>query len=239
MMITVVTVVNKFDVFNPTIKENKFMNMFPVHVYDNTRENIGVSKRYNDFIKNHLQEDAWIVFCHQDFAFQEDVSAKLTALDKDCIYGPIGAGPSRQLVIAIAVSKYGFERSRIGFYKRSKKFGQVIQKTAKKTVTMGQYIKRPTLVDTLDCCCMIVHSSLIKKHDLRFDENLGWHLYTEDFSLNAKYHHRILSKAVQLKCVHLSPGTLGFDFSDKLQYLQKKYRTTAFATTCYDGYKRF
>lgn len=238
-MIQIVTVVNKFDVFNSTVRENRFMNAFPVHVYDNTRDNIGISRRYNDFIENHMQDDSWVVFCHQDFGFQEDIAVKINTLDKNCIYGPIGTTGQRQLVFIFALGRYGFERFRLGICQRTVTLGQIIQKTAKKTVRMGHSIRKPMAVDTLDCCCMIVHSSLLARYNLRFDQALEWHLYVEDFCLGAKYHHDILAKAVQFECIHYSAGDVNFDFLDKLTYLKKKYKTEAFSTTCYDGYKRF
>jgi hypothetical protein len=238
-MTTIVAVVNKFDVFKSTIEHNPFMNTLPIHVYDNTRENITIPQRYNDFIENHMPEDDWVVFCHQDFGFQESIPALVGKLDRNVIYGPIGAAPTKQLVIVIALSRYGVERSRIGIYPRSKLLGQITQSTSRKTRKMGQYLRRPTVVDTLDCCCLIVHSTLIRKYSMRFDNHFDWHLYAEDFSLHARKEHNVLSKAVQFKCVHLSGGSMDLDFDAKLNYLKKKYRTTEFATTCYDGYKRF
>jgi hypothetical protein len=238
-MITIVTVVNKFDIFASTIGENRFMNVHTIHRYDNRQDNIGIAKRYNDFIENHMPDDAWVVFCHQDFGFEEEIAPRLALLDKNVIYGPIGTGPTKQLVFIASLSRYGFERLRLGFYERWKKFGRIMQKTAKKTARMGQFIRKPVVVDTLDSCCMIIHSSLIRKHDLRFDENLDWHLYVEDFSLNAKFNHNILTKAVQFRCVHLSAGTIDFTFHENLNYLRRKYNTERFATTCYDGYARF
>ena len=203
-MTVIVTVVNKFDVYQETIGNNPFMNRFPVHVYDNRSENISVPKRYNDFIDNHMPEDDWIVFCHQDFGLLEDIDPLLHKLDRNVVYGPIGAAPTRQFVAIIAISRYGIERSRIGFYQRSKLLGQITQKTSAKTRKMGQYLRGTAPVDTLDCCCLIVHSSLIREHALRFDEHLDWHLYAEDLSLYAKRRHQVLSRAVQIKCVHLS-----------------------------------
>jgi len=238
-MIQIVTVVNNFDVFNSTIRENRFMNAFPIHLYDNTRDNIGISRRYNDFIENHMQADSWVVFCHQDFGFEEDVSRKVHALDKNCIYGPVGTAAEKQLVFIFALGRYGFERFRLGIYRRAVTLGQITQKTAEKTVRMGRYLKRPMNVDTVDCCCMIIHSSLIARKNLRFDQALDWHLYVEDFCLGAKYHHDILTKSVQLNSIHYSSGNVNFDFLDKLTFIKKKYKTETFSTTCYDGYKRF
>jgi hypothetical protein len=225
--------------YDSTIKNNGFMNRHTLHVYDNTRNNIGVSKRYNDYLSQQLPENAWIVFCHQDFYFEEDVASRLASLDPEFIYGPIGAGPSRQFILVLAASKYGLERCRMGFVPRTKQYGQITQKTPEKNRMKGQWICKPVIVDTVDCCCLIVHSSLVRKLNLTFDESLDWHLYAEDFCLNARFKKKVFTKAVQLKCTHLSGGTMDSAFHEALHYLKKKHATDSFATTCYDGYMRF
>lgn len=238
-MIQIVTVVNNFDLYNQVIRKNSFVNSNSLHAFDNTVNNIGIAKRYNDFIKQDMHEESWIIFCHQDFEFKEDISHKLEALGKEFIYGPIGVGPVKQLVFIISLGRYGFERFRIGFYDRCKKFGRILQKTPQKTVWMGKYINKPVIVETLDSCCIIVHSTLVRKHNLLFDEQLDWHLYGEDFSLNAQRSYDVRTKAAQLDCVHHSGGNVDHVFYEHLTYLRKKYGTDRFATTCYDGYPRF
>lgn len=238
-MVQIVAVVNNFDIFNATIGQNRFMNTLSVHRYDNTKSNVGISKRYNDFIDNVMRKDSWIIFCHQDFGMLQNISDVLNVLDKNFIYGPIGAAPTKQFVFAVAFSRYGIERLRFGFYNRRKEFGQILQATPRNKVKMGRRIGKPVVVDTVDCCCMIIHSSLIRAHRLRFDERLDWHLYVEDFCLNAKFNHAILTKAVQFDCIHHSNGNMDFDFNDNLAYIKKKYRIEVFSTTCYDGYQRF
>jgi hypothetical protein len=238
-MIQIVTVVNNHRLFNDTIGANRFMNVHPVHVYDNTRENIGIARRYNDFLRSQMPSDAWIVFCHQDFAFQEDVTDKIVGLDRKVIYGPTGTGPTKQLVFVAALSRFGVERFRFGLYDRSKKFGQIVQRTEQKTQKMGQFLRTPAMVDTVDCCCLIVHTDLIRRYGITFDEQLDWHLYAEDFCLYARDRYQVATKAVQLSCVHLSGGTTDAKFDAALLYLKQKYKTSYFSTTCYDGYRRF
>ncbi len=238
-MVQLVVVVNNYDIYNTTIGKNPFMVNIPVQIYDNTVHNVGISKRYNDFLDNLMRDDTWIIFCHQDFGFQQEITGILDSLDKNIIYGPIGTAPTRQLVFAAALSCYGLERLRLGFYNRRKEFGQILQETARKKVKMGHRIRKPVIVDTVDCCCMIIHSSLVRSFVLRFDEKLDWHLYVEDFCLNAKFNHSVLTKAVQFDCVHRSDGNLNYNFIDDLAYLKRKYKTEAFSTTCYDGYQRF
>lgn len=208
-------------------------------MYDNTHDNVGIAKRYNDFIRTKMPSDSWLVFCHQDFAFREDVTETFARLDRNVIYGPTGTGPTKQLVCIAAFSRYGIERFRIGFYDRTKKLGQIVQRTAQKNQKKGRFLRKPTVVDTVDCCCLIVHSDLIRRYGLTFDEQLDWHLYAEDFCLNARYLHQVLTKAVQLECVHLSSGKVDDEFDAALLHLKRKYRTGFFSTTCYDGYWRF
>lgn len=101
-MIQIVSVVNNVSLYESTIKSNGLMNRHVLHVYDNTHENIGVAKRYNEFLSKQLPDDAWIIFCHQDFYFEEDVASRLSSLDPGFLYGPIGAGPSRQFIAVFA-----------------------------------------------------------------------------------------------------------------------------------------
>jgi len=238
-MIQIVTVSNNSALYDSVIGNNACMNRHFLQVYDNSKENIGIPRRYNDFIKNKMKQDAWVVFCHQDFAFREDITAKLAKLDNNCIYGPIGTGPTKQFIFIAAFSKYGIERFRMGFYDRTRKFGQILQSTAKKTQRMGNYIRKPMLVDTVDCCCLIVHSTLVNKYNLTFDEQLDWHLYSEEFSLNAKHQYGILTKAVQLDCIHLSGGNMDAGFDIALSYVRNKHSNRRFSATCHDGYSVF
>lgn len=222
--IHIVCVVNKFDIYNSVIRDNVYMSDFPIEIYDNAKENVGVARRYNDFIDRFLYQDSWLIFCHQDFALLEDLYKKIENLDKKFIYGPIGAR-----------RKNGFfvRNSRITFSKKIL-LGQINQaKNDYRFYKNGIRIKKPQVVETIDCCCIIVHSSLVKRFDLRFDEHFQFHLYAEDFSLNALYNHGIKTKAVQLECMHLSLGNTSPDFFDSLNYLRSKYKGKEFVGTCF------
>lgn len=238
-MIQIVTVVNNHELYDTVIRKNPLMNRFPLHLYDNGKENTGIATRYNDFIRNHMHQDAWVVFCHQDFYFTTDVEGKIEGLDRGCIYGPTGIGPARSFIGVFSISRFGIDRMRIGFAKRSVKLGRILQKTPRKSRYLGRKLRRPEVVDTVDCCCLIVHASLINRFRLTFDERFQWHCYAEDFSLNARYNHSIETKAVQLDSVHMSAGTPSFGFMHDLLQLQTKYHTTDFATTIFDGHERF
>lgn len=257
----IVCVSNDLSVFNKVIASNQNISKYAIKMFDNSIENIGISKRYNDFIKNNIttESDFWIIFCHQDFGFKEDPINKLNLLDKENIYGPIGIGNKFNLYKGLKNKLFqliGFYpvfrfmrkddsgRFRLFYIKKesikkgflySKLYGQILQgrndSTFKKT---GKKIKFTTPAVVLDCCCMIVHSSVINKHNLKFDEKLNWHMYIEDFCLGAKVNHNISTKVVQLDCYHLGEGILNDDFYSAFDYVQNKYSLDYLKTTCYE-----
>jgi hypothetical protein len=222
--IQIICVVSNFEVFESMIAKNPFMNGFPIQAYDNTVENIGIPRRYNHFIEQHMNDDAWLVFCHQDFGFSDDPYLRIKDLDRTGIYGPIGAARRKGLFI------------RQGKIALSKKvlLGQIDQaRNDNNFFRHGIYLDRPRIVDTVDCCCLIVHSSLIKKYELRFDENLDFHLYSEDFSLSVRRHYGVRTRAVQMNAKHLSFGDTSRDFYASLEYLRNKYKGKNFVGTCF------
>ncbi len=171
-----------------------------------------------------MKDDNWLIFCHQDFGFLEDPYVKLQTLDRNCIYGPIGA--ARKKGLFIRNSRILFERKMI--------YGQIDQAcNDEKYYKNGIYLNKPRHVDTIDCCCMIVHASLIKKYNLSFDEKFKYHLYVEDFTLNAQYSFGIKTKALQITSKHLSIGRLTDDFYESLAYLKLKYKDKIFVGTCF------
>lgn len=222
--IQIICVVNNFETFGSMIGNNPFMNGFPVHVYDNTVENVSITKRYNHFIDHHMNNDAWLVFCHQDFGFSADPYLRIKDLDKTGIYGPIGAVKKRGLFL------------RHGKLTFSKKIlvGQIQQARNDNNFFLhGIHLDRLQIVETVDCCCLIVHSSLINKYALRFDEHLDFHLYSEDFSLNARYAYGVRTRAVQMDARHMSFGDTSLDFHASLEYLKAKYKGRNFVGTCF------
>lgn len=224
--IQIISVVLNFDIYDETVRKNPFMKKYNLHYYDNRKENMGIPSRFNDFIRNHMERDSWLIFCHQDFGFLEDPSPKLKNLSKDFIYGPIGA--SRRHGIFFGSFNIFFTKKTI--------VGQINQAGKNNDFyKSGKFLNKPRVVDTVDCCCMIVHDSLIRKYDLRFDERLTFHLYSEDFSLNAKYYHKIKTKAVQFYCKHLRPCyDAPQEFYESMEYVKSKYRGKTFLGTCND-----
>ncbi|MFA6570601.1 MAG: hypothetical protein WCT77_05130 [Bacteroidota bacterium] len=236
MEIEFVTVINNFDIYNRIFINNSFLSNFKLVKFDNTTENLPLAKRYNQYIDKLMPENTWIVFCHQDFEFKEDISTLLQNLDYSNIYGPIGAGWKKNLVCFLRLDYFKIRKFKIGIIKRRQIIGSIEEKQSDKYVKIGKFIKRPEIVDTVDGCCIIIHSSLIKKYNLRFDDNLDWHLYSEDFSLNAKIYHKVITKVVQISSTHHSSGSFNAEFHHSLVYIRNKYNNFDFASTCYDGY---
>ena len=79
------------------------------------------------------------------------------------------------------------------------------------------------IVDTFDCQCLIVHSTLIGKYSLRFDPSFSFDLYVEDFCINSFEKYGIVSKVLPMKCRHWSHGKLTDRFYSSKSYLGGKY----------------
>lgn len=219
-----ISVVRDFLMYKRLVKENKNNGGAYFVMYDNNIENKSVTVRYNEFLNSYdFTNEAWFVFCHEDFQFLEPLSEKLTVMDKDSIYGVFGALPRVPGVgLQIDSNKDGSGAS-----------------------FRGSTIKKATLVDTVDCACLIVHSSLVLQHRLRFDENLTYDLYTEDFGIAAYERFGVKTFVLPIKSHHYSYGNIMPRFYEQLDYLNKKYSdasrvyvtTTAYAIGRKDGLK--
>lgn len=260
--IEIVCVANDLEQFNKVVGSNPNISDYTIKVFDNTIENIGISKRYNSYIDNSINPDSnfWVIFCHQDFGFNEDPNNIIRKLDKKFIYGPIGVRNFH------SVKKWikGLISERTGYYPslkfnvkglfskdikfltiekheqqpgiiKRKLLGRINQgQNSSDFEKLGKKIKSPKEVSSLDCCCIIIHSSLINKYNLRFDENLSWHMYAEDFCINALKNCRIKSKAVQFYCYHLGVGNLNEDFYNCAKYVKEKHQLKYLKTSCID-----
>lgn len=202
-----------FVTHNPYNKGGEFI------AYDNNKENITIPKRYNHFLNNYdYSKPDWFVFCHEDWELKEDLEKRLCDLDKNNLYGPIGTDLNYKIFLFHPLK---------GQIENSYKDGS-------NHTLIGHSVKNLSQVGTFDCQCLIVHSSLIKKHHLRFDENLTWDLYVEDFCIGAREQHNISSYILQLKCQHYSFGNIAERFYTQYAYLQKKYATAKnmYISTC-------
>lgn len=219
----IVSVVNNFEIFNKCIKENPYVNGHEICVFDNTTKNLGISERYNSFIETIDSESSfWVAFIHQDFMFNEDPIEKLKNLPKNSLYGAVGI--TRQLFYLQFKPKFIFK-----IYRRCM-LGQILEGTGSKLI--GNPVAGNPKVNTFDCCCCIVHSSLIRKYGLKFDENLKFHMYAEDFCLEAKK-KKIASRIVQFDCRHLSGGNFNEELKKSAQYVKSKHKILRISSTCF------
>ena len=162
-------------------------------------------------------DDGWVVFCHEDFERTNDLASLLQRCDKNVLYGAIG----------------GVRRGLLGFGMQVV-YGNMLE-TKKSDFSRkwqpGKAIANPILVEAFDCCCMIVHSFLIRKYGLRFDEALEFDLYVEDFCANARVKYGIKSVVLPFSCCHHS-GSVGSERLNRhLPYLRDKYPRNCFVGT--------
>lgn len=216
----VISVVRDFCFYEKVVLHNPYYDSKADFItIDNRVENLGIAQRYNQFLNSYdyCKED-WFIFCHEDWELKEDIYSKLENLDKDCLYGPIGK------VAHTGIFKL---QTNIGQIENCNRDGSNLQ-----IIGLSNYnLKRAS---TFDCQCLIVHSSLIQKYKLRFDENLFFDLYVEDFCINAREIWGVSSRILQLHCRHWSWGKLSDSFIKKYSYLQMKYSKSKeyYTSTC-------
>lgn len=220
----VVCVVNNYDTFDKVVKSNEHLKDCEIHYYDNSIENISVTERYNDFIDELPEdEDFWVMFIHQDFGFLENPIETLRTLNPKYIYGTIGVKFYKFLYF----NRHGFKRHHVAVC------GKILQ--GNNDFNFREYgveLKRPKTATSVDCCCIMIHSSLIKKHSLRFDENLKFHMYAEDLCYRARKKYKIKVKVVQMKCFHMGIGSLDEEFKASADYLKQKFKISRIPSTC-------
>lgn len=171
------------------------------HFVDNRALNKPISVIYNEFLNAaEKSEDTWLILMHSDFEFLSFPSDILSNLDPSKIYGPAGARVFSDGKKMYTVAK-----------------GAVYEKTPDNTLFCNfRYEFRDCGVDTLDCMCMIIHSSLVKKYHLRFDEQISFDLYVEDFCIHAGRDFGIPIETVSFECAHHSSYA-------KEQFISRRY----------------
>ncbi len=218
--VVIVSVVRNQLMFQKCIETNPNCRDVEILKIDNTKENKGIPTCYNAFLNSFdYSKPAWILFCHEDFEIRESLQPLLKNINTSSIYGPCGA------------CRYKW----LNLFTRSKLTGQIYAspKDGSHECLIGQKAPNETLIDTLDCCAILIHSSLIKTYNLRFDEKLSFDLYAEDFSINAFLSKRIPTRILNIICCHHSmPTTLPTSYLNALSYINKKYAAFSFAGTC-------
>ena len=201
--LVVVSVVRDKAMYATCVGDNKFLADAERVMIDNSIENRAIPFRYNAFLKDFdYSKPAWIMFCHEDFEVKDDIAKRLDELDCGLLYGFVGS-------------------RRIGL------FGLGVQR-----ILWGNKVKTGTEVETFDCCCIIVHSSLIQKHRLGFDEKLEFDLYVEDFCAMAKVKAGIRCRLLHFNAEHHSSSRATERLFRHLPYLKLKYPHNCFSATC-------
>lgn len=226
-----VCVYNNRDIFFKVVKNNDNTKNCELYEYDNTLDNIPITKYYNKFIDDNIESDSWVVFIHQDFGFMENVDLVIEKLNPNYIYGAVGVKIFKGLFWGKKHDVVGVKR---GFKTELKlTIGQILQGDndfgLKKHGRLALF--QPT-VDAIDCCCIIIHSSLLKKYNLRFDEHLSFHMYAEELCYRTKKDYKIKTKVIQTKCFHLGKGCFDEDYKKSTQYLKEKFKIKKIPSTC-------
>ena len=220
--ICMATPVRDFSMYAKCISENKALTFCRKVPMDNRHRNETIPVLYNRFIDSGDYGDTdWLVFCHEDFQPLQSFEDTIASLDSDSIYGPIGS------CLVHSNSHFvpgGLWTTRVlGEIDESNKDGSGLH-------VFGEKVALGSAVETLDCQCLIVNASLVQKHHLRFDENLTFDLYAEDFCANAFLAHGIQSRIFPFECRHWSGGTFAPRFFKQRDYLHKKYPRAEFAS---------
>ena len=218
-----ITVVRNEKMYNDFVKNNRYNKGAEFVAYDNTKENIYIPKRYNDFLDHYDYKDpAWFVFCHEDWQTKSDWLYNLDKLNKKSLYGICGT----KLIL----------RKNRPVFKHF--YGKIIGSNKRGLMRriLGAEVKTGTVVDAFDCMCLIIHSSLVEKYHIRFDEKLTWHLYTEELCIRLKEKYNIPSRILQICSQHWSWGEANEEFNKSFDYLIQKFGKTknTYSFTCSD-----
>lgn len=209
----VISVVRDYAMYDKCVARNPFVSNCRLEPIDNRECNEYISVCYNRKIEKFVDADSWLIFCHEDFQFLEDPVMLLEKADKNSIYGPIGGVLKKRFHPLFLEVWEGVFYGRI---LESEKDGSGVRELGA-SVNVGMH------VETLDCQCVIVHSSLFAKYRLRFDEKLSFDLYVEDFCMSARLEYAVLTRILAMKCQHYSRGCIAPRFFAQLEYLRKKY----------------
>lgn len=215
--VVIVSVARDFAMYERCVRGNPNCAGCELVPIDNRERNEGIGVGYNRFIESRpADEDTWYVFCHEDFELKESLPERLATLGRDSLWGPIG--------VATEV--------KFGLYHKWTLRGSLeeCKKDGSGRRSIGTAVPAGTPVETFDCQCVIIHSSLVQRHHLRFDENLTFDLYAEDFCIAAKERFGIASRILPLKACHWSGGSVQPRYYKQEAYLNDKWRDC-----CYTG----
>jgi SAM-dependent methyltransferase len=156
-----------------SFSSSPYTSLEGVTVYHNI-SNEPPPRSYNRIVQEHLQENVWFVFCHQNFILKEDLRPRLKGKEVEAVYGPIGTRLSENRLSGMVIQPNG--------------------------TSIGRQLREDTPVQTLDEMCLIVHSEVFRQ-ELSFDERFRFNFYGADFCMQA-YASGFDVIAMQLKCKH-------------------------------------
>jgi hypothetical protein len=212
-----ISVVRDFAMYERCVKSNPLLAGCGLCTIDNRGRNDGVPTCYNRFLDSRAEdEDAWYVFCHEDFQMMEPLAPRLEKLDTEALWGPIGA------VTRVRFGVY-HQRRLVGSVEECRKDGTGLRR-------VGETVEEGTPAETFDCQCVIVHSSLVRRHALRFDEALTFDLYAEELCMAAKEKAEIASRVLPLAARHWSGGSV-----QERYYAQEAHVNAKYPKSCYTG----
>lgn len=192
---------------------NSNLIRYSVYGVDNRKHNEGLPVIYNRIIEDNIDKDTWLFLVHEDYEIKGDL-AHIANLSPDCVYGSFGT------------RMHGDYPVGWGQHHCSAKNGS-------EAVVVGMELVEPVDVEALDCQSVLVHTSLLRRHPkLRFDENLTFDLYAEDFCLNASQNFGIGIKVFPVRFQHYSFGKVTDRYYQGLDYLAAKYPDVGVAGPC-------
>lgn len=211
----IVSAIRDEAMYKHSIAQNRDCGNCDKFAIDNRERNESIPVLYNRAIEQTLANvvDRWMVFAHEDFEPLEPLDEVLKQADPQRIYGIIGGRllPHKRWLLGGIWS---------GVF-----YGEIMQTEKDRTnkITVGNRTPSGTVVETVDCQFIAVHTLLLRRLPLRFDENLTFDLYAEDFCLAAWVRHSVKSAILNFKACHHSSGNIAPRFFEQKQYLDRKY----------------
>lgn len=208
---------------NSFVAERKQIKLRPIYTepFDGY-----LTRAYNSFLDHYnYAKPAWFVFVHGDFELTCDLTQVLAHADKNALLGPSGA-----LVHRV---KDKFQSVFVCHCDSQARIGAGFQGGP---INL-QVLDDEQRVDTVDSCCLVIHSSLIERYQLRFDPNIVLDFVVEELCAHALSQHGIKTKLIALKGIHHTnstgdPNAQSERFYRTRDYVAAKYPDLCLAGTC-------